>query len=255
MVEATASACATALTHGWIASKGVPDVITTDRGPSFTSELWKALAALLGIQMNKTTSYNPEANGLVEQSHRSLKQALIARPSGPDWFSQLPWVLLGLRTTPKEGLRVSAAEMTFGEALVVPGEFFPDTSAELNKDNLEHLRRMAGQFAPCRPTKTNTRQSYIPPSLHKTQYVFVRRDGYKPPLTPPYKGPFLVLCRSNKAFKIDMQGRFDWVAIDRLKPAYMQPTELNIPHQTTRSGRVTYPPVLLMILTWTRSDD
>ena len=120
MVEATASAYASAFIHGWVASKGVPDVVTSDRGAAFVSELWKAIGALLGVKVNHTTSYNPEANGLVERSHRSLKQTLIARLIDQDWFSQLLWVLLGLRTTPKERLHVSAGEIAFGETLVVP---------------------------------------------------------------------------------------------------------------------------------------
>ena len=245
MVEATASACASAFTHGWIASKGVPDIITSDRGPAFVSEIWRNLAVLLGVQIIHTTAYNPEANGLVERSHRSLKQALVARLTGPDWVSQLPWVLLGLRTTPKEGLHVSAAEMTFGETLVVPGEFFPDahTSDEHERDTLERLRRVVGQFAPFRPTRMNTRKTYVPPSLHKTQYVFVRHDGYKPPLTPPYKGPFLVLRRSDKAFQIDLQGRHDWISIDRLKPAFMDTSELPAARQETRKGRIIHSPL------------
>ena len=187
MTDATAHACVSALLNGWIASKVVPDVITSDRGPPFISELWSALAAHLGVQANRTTSYNPEANGLVERSHRSLKQALIARLTGPDWTSHLPWVLLGLRTTPKEGLHVSAAEMVYGEVLVVPGEFFPQSSSvdENAKLQLERTRRVVGSFAPFRPTRINRRETYVPPSLHHTKYVFVRHDAHKPPLTPP----------------------------------------------------------------------
>ena len=79
----------------------------------------------------------------------------------------------------------------------------------------------------------------MPASLHETQYVFVCHAGYKPPLTPLYKGPFLVLRDSDKAFKIDIQGHYDWVSIDRLKPAYVLP----VPRQFTRKGRVTHPPL------------
>lgn len=246
MVESTASACASALLHGWVASKGVPDTITSDRGSSFTSHLWTSLASLLGVSRHQTTSFNPEANGLVERSHRSLKQALMTRLTGDDWVSQLPWVLLGLRTTPKEGLTHSAAEMTYGEAIAVPGEFFPSSGSaeELTGTELARVREVVGKFAPCRPTRTNQREAYIPKSLFETKYVFVRHDSYKPPLTPPYKGPFLVLRRNDKAFQLEINGRPDWVSIDRLKPAYTDASETSSP-PTTRSGRPSRPPTRL----------
>jgi hypothetical protein len=49
-----------------------------------------------------TTAYHPQANGLVERTHRQLKDALRARQAGVDWPAHLPWVLLGLRAAPKE---------------------------------------------------------------------------------------------------------------------------------------------------------
>ncbi len=248
MVESTASACAAALLHGWVASKGVPDTITSDRGRAFTSHLWSSLATLLGVNCHQTTSFNPEANGLVERSHRSLKQALMARLTGDDWISQLPWVLLGLRTTPKEGLAHSAAEMTYGEALAVPGEFFPPSAnAEaLTGPELSRVREVVGKFAPCLPTRANHREAYIPKSLFETKYVFVRHDAYKPPLTPPYKGPFLVLRRGEKAFQLEINGHPDWVSIDRLKPAYTDETETPST-RTTRCGRPSRPPIRLLL--------
>lgn len=100
MEEATSSACAEALLSSWISQFGVPDHIT-DRGPAFLSELWTALAHLLGTTHHSTTAYNPAANGMVERFHRSLKASLMARCSSKDWKYQLPWVLLGLRAAPR----------------------------------------------------------------------------------------------------------------------------------------------------------
>ena len=58
-----------------IARFGVPADITSDRGPLFTSEIWRALADSLGAKVHHTTAYHPQANGLVERFHRSLKAA------------------------------------------------------------------------------------------------------------------------------------------------------------------------------------
>ena len=90
MTAATAEACAEALLHGWISRFGVPDDITSDRGPAFVSHLWNALGQLLGTTVHRTTAYNPEANGMAERTHRTLKAALMLRCASPDWKAQLP---------------------------------------------------------------------------------------------------------------------------------------------------------------------
>ncbi|KAK3797528.1 hypothetical protein RRG08_054561 [Elysia crispata] len=92
-----------------------------NRGPQFTSALWNEVANKLGIQVHRTTAYHPQSNGLVERFHRTLKAALKARLQGPRWTDELPWVLLGLRTVPKEDLDTSSAELVYGEPLTVPG--------------------------------------------------------------------------------------------------------------------------------------
>ena len=48
----------------------------------------------------------------------------MAKCNNNDWTTNLPWVLLGLRTTPTEGSNTTAAEMTYGDNLQVPGDFF-----------------------------------------------------------------------------------------------------------------------------------
>ena len=74
---------------------------------------------------------------------------------------------------------------------------------------------------PCQPTYRNDRQIYVPPDLHTSSHVFLRVDSHRAPLTLPYIGPFVVQQRRPKVFKIVIQGKPEWVSIDRLKPAYI----------------------------------
>ena len=76
--------------------------------------------------------------------------------------------------------------------------------------------------------------------LWNSPYVFIRHDGVRKPLQPPYKGPFKVLDRNPKYFTIDVKGHTDTIAEDRLKPAHLDtiptPTSLCVanatPHET-----------------------
>ena len=61
---------------------------------------------------------------MVEWLHRTLKAALMTKCNTDDWVTNLPWILLGLRTTPNEGTNATAVEMTYGENIQVPGDFF-----------------------------------------------------------------------------------------------------------------------------------
>ena len=110
LVNNEAEVLARTFSSEWIARHGVPEQITSDRGSQFTSQLWTNVCELMGMSVNHTTAYHPQANGLVERFHRRLKEALRARLTGPNWIDELPWVLLGIRTTPKEDLNISPAE-------------------------------------------------------------------------------------------------------------------------------------------------
>ena len=121
--------------HGWIASFGIPQAITTDRGLQFSSAIWTQLLRIWGIRLNQTASYHPESNGMVERFHRRLKESLSALCNNErdQWFWRLPMVLLQIGTTLKPDIGSSPADLVYGEGLTLPGsllgEFAEDGSA------------------------------------------------------------------------------------------------------------------------------
>lgn len=60
---------------------------------------------------------------MIERWHRSLKAAIMCHNTS-NWVEVLPIVLLGLRTSFKEDIGVSVAELVHGTPLRLPGEFF-----------------------------------------------------------------------------------------------------------------------------------
>ena len=97
----------------WVALYDEPAYMTSDRGLQFTSELWLVLSQLHGTRLHRTSAYHPQSNGLVERFHRHPKSALIACLDGSNWLDKLPWLLIGIRTAPKEDLRCSLAELGY----------------------------------------------------------------------------------------------------------------------------------------------
>jgi hypothetical protein len=130
-----------------------------------------------------TTAYHPQANGLVERSHRQLKDALRAREAGVDWPAHLPWVLLGLRAAPKEVSGISSAEAVLGQPLVLLGEL--STAVEASPTDFQ--RELASEAPPvtCQP-RTYAEAVTGPPDqcLQQAELVYVKKGGCGPPLAP-----------------------------------------------------------------------
>ncbi len=56
--------------------------------------------------------------------HMQLKAALKASPHPDHWMDMLSLVLLGVRTSLKEDISCTAAELVYGTSLRLPGEYF-----------------------------------------------------------------------------------------------------------------------------------
>ncbi len=92
----------------------MPDTNTSDRGPQFTSNIWNSLCLLFQSKHWPTTAYHPQANGMVERLHPCLKDALGTRGANATWVAELPWVLLGFRSQPREDSNISPAQAIYG---------------------------------------------------------------------------------------------------------------------------------------------
>ena len=159
---------------------------------------------------------------MVERFHRQLKNSLRARLASADWFNHLPWVLLGLRAAPREDSATSAAEAVYGSDLILPHQFLQSQDPPSNQF-YEDLRESMSGFRPV-PARHNSPSvpdlpQQIPVFLATCPMVLVRKDGHVPPLAPLYEGPYKVISRSLKTFRLQVGKRTDVVSVQRLKPA------------------------------------
>ena len=226
MAGCTTETCIKGFLRHWIACFGVPGYLMSDRGPQFTSELQTELNRLLGISASNTTAYHPQANGLVERMHRQLKASLKASLTGPKWIDELPMILLGIRTAWREDPECSLADLVYGTALHLLGEFFnaPRTS-DLHSGFLRELQNSMHTALPPPLQYHCTRPTHIPGDLGHTSFVYIRHGAHCNPLQRPYAGPFPVLERNEKYWVINHDEKIEKVTVDHLKTAYPSPVE------------------------------
>nr|VZI12855.1 unnamed protein product [Spirometra erinaceieuropaei] len=123
----------------------------------------------------------------------------------------------------------TAADLVYGTSLRLPGDY-----VERLRSAMRNLRAT--------PPRASLANSFIPPDLDKCDFVLVRHDAVRRPLQPPYDGPYKVLRRSDKDVVIDRNGKTDTVSIDRVKPAYIDDSDLSSPQHCAPPQTVVPPP-------------
>lgn len=107
-------------------------------------------------------------------------------------------------------------------SLRLPGEMF-HTAVEKAPlpEVINTLRDTMILIQPTAGTNHSKRSVFIPQKLNLVSHVFIRVDAVQPPLRPRYEGPYAVLERREKDYKIQLNNRTSWVSIDRLKSAFI----------------------------------
>ena len=125
--------------------------------------------------------------------------------NNPQRIDVLPTVLLGLRTSNKEDIGVSAEELVFETTWRIPGELF--ISADMPPDPkifVEKFREVMRKVGPTPTAHHHKTRNFVHKNLYTCSHVFLSVDGLKKPLKHPYEGPFKILERlSDFIFNID----------------------------------------------------
>ena len=221
----------TGLLNAWISRFGCPNTLTTDRGGQFRSHTFSDFAKNFGIRIIYTSSWHPQANGIIENLHRHLKAALMAHQHA-NWLEALPLVLLGIRTTFKEDIFTTSSELVYGEPIRLPGEYFKPANVESTCNPSDLLHRLQNVFHRLQPTPISRHckpGEFVFNELKNCKHVFVREGPFLRALQCPYIGPYEVLSRSDKNMTLKVKGQPLSVSINRVKPAFLLPDQPFLP--------------------------
>lgn len=75
-------------------------------------------------------AYHSTANGMVEHFDYQLKAAIKAYSDCSNWLEHLPFNLLGIQFTVKDGIGHTPTELVYGTALTLPGKMIKPVSSQ-----------------------------------------------------------------------------------------------------------------------------
>lgn len=121
MAKASANAVVNFLKDTVFASNGCPEIIISDNGVQFTSQLFKELCKSRGIEHHRTPRNHPKANP-VESTNKTIKTAiksyLVNDKNHASWENNLQKIIRDLNATPHTSTGSTPQYLHFGRELV-----------------------------------------------------------------------------------------------------------------------------------------
>ena len=122
------------------ARHGVPQIITTDNGVQFTSDMTKVFLDLYDVYIKFVSTYHPESNGLTENRNKEIGKLLrLLGEKNKDWDEILPSALWALRTTKNSVTNHSSFELVYGREDQQPFDIAARPTKDLYKSSDEVL--------------------------------------------------------------------------------------------------------------------
>ncbi|XP_036317503.1 uncharacterized protein LOC118732482, partial [Rhagoletis pomonella] len=161
----------------------------------------------MGAKYIRSSPRHPQANGLMERFHRTMKAAIKCQDI-ERWTEALPLVMHALRNVYKDDIKATPSEMLYGTTLRMPCDFFEEIGYNSSETEfVKQLREMMDKVRPV-PTSNHANKKVIAQKdLQACAHVFLRNDLVRKPLKTPYDGPYEVLNRNDKTFEIKIGER------------------------------------------------
>ena len=199
---------------------GVPEMISSDRGPHFVSQVVKLVSKLLEINWKLHTAYRPQASGQVEKMNHLVKTQLskICQETNLRWDQVLPIALLRIRTKPETREKLSPFEILYGKPFQT--RYQGQDLTQVGEMSLQqYLIALGKQLEKVNKIVMSTRAWGLDSPVHSFKpgdWVYGKTiSGH--PLEEKWNGPFQILLTTFTAVKIGEQP--DWIHCSRVKKA------------------------------------
>lgn len=175
---------------------GYPVTITLDNARQFISTHFDAYCKLHGIQLNYSTPYWPQENGLVERQNRSLlKRLQISHATGRNWKEDLNDYLMMYYTSPHATTGKTPTELCYGRTIRLKIPSITDIESTPNMDDVrerDHLLKQKGKESEDRKRRAKESDlqvgdsvlmknllpgNKLTPTFDPSEYLIVNKEG------------------------------------------------------------------------------
>ncbi|CAL9243054.1 unnamed protein product [Arabidopsis halleri] len=115
---------------------GMPKDITSDRDPTFLSEVWRELFRVHGVDLRFSTAYHPQTDGQTEVTNKTLETYLrcMTADAPQTWSKWLPLAEWWYNTTFHSAIKCTPFEIVYGQPPPVHLPYLPGESSSVVVD-------------------------------------------------------------------------------------------------------------------------
>ena len=242
------------IVESWILRFGVPDVLHTDQGKNFGSELMLEVCRLLKIDKTRTSPYHPQGNGQVERHNRVIADVIskFCADNPRTWDKMLPYLSFIYNTTIHRTIQATPYSLVYGQECQYPIDLFytKPHDEELTGDSFaEDLSRLFSEAHASARESLGINQRRQKDQYHKKVYgkpyekqdkvwVYSKHKAKSRKFILPWEGPYVVLERTSevnyKVAKPSQMGKWRLLHYNMLKP-YLEEGDAWSPKEKKRT--------------------
>lgn len=204
----------------YFAQFGIPKILLTDNGSNFVSSEFEEFLTTLNIEHRKSSIYYPQSNGLIERTHRIMKESLSAMSNSVcEWSERLLFFKLHYNSSKHAVTKFSPAEIFFGRNLNLPSNILQHHTNDVNVPNYikllkNHILETREMVKYNENEYFNKHVKYIKgraiPDYNIGDKVFLQIPDHCNTFCPKYDGPHTItrkLRNNNYLIKIQSNDR------------------------------------------------
>ena len=236
MTEQTTKYIANVIIKNIICRHGLFDVMTSDNGSVFVSELASYIYKELGIKRHRTTPHHPQSNGLPERFNGTLKQMLKiwCNEEQDNWDEYLPYAMFAYNTSYHTLLQETPFFLQHGRDPKLLSDIIinkqDDTYENIHDYGQQLVEKLKSVYDRIKNiyTKINEKRKQALENVKESEYKIgdqvllydpTTKVGLSRKLTIRWKGPYKIIQKRNDInYVIDVHGKMSLVNKHRLRP-------------------------------------
>ncbi len=135
----------------WVTRFGVPEMIQSDQGSQFESNLFQELMTVLDCKKAHSTPYHPQTQGLVERQNQTMiKMIRVACANQKDWPMILPNAVMAYNTSVHTSIGITPHKMMHGQEMRTPlSLLFKEFNLPVWRSYDKYIRRKVLSLTAC----------------------------------------------------------------------------------------------------------